>query len=77
MEELIILGLLAAVLLLAAGLLILGALRGGLTKKQHKMLVRIFAETCLKKTIRLDNGAVLRVAFDEKTKKFKSAKVLF
>lgn len=43
----------------------------------HGMLVRIFAETCLKKTIRLDNGAVLRVVFDEKTKKFKSAKVLF
>ncbi len=43
----------------------------------HGMLVRIFAESCLKKTIRLDNGSVLRVVFDEKTKKFKSAKVLF
>ena len=43
----------------------------------HGMLIRIFAEICLKKTIRLENGSVLRVAFDEKTKKFKSAKVLF
>lgn len=43
----------------------------------HGMLVRIFAESCLKKTLRLDNGSVLRVVFDEKNKKFKSAKVLF
>lgn len=43
----------------------------------HGMLVRIFAETCLKKTIKLDNCSVLRVTFDEKTKKFKSTKVLF
>lgn len=43
----------------------------------HGMFVRIFAESCLKKTLRLDNGSVLRVTFDEKSKKFKSAKVLF
>ncbi len=43
----------------------------------HGMLVRIFAESCLKKTLRLENGSVLRVTFDEKSKKFKSAKVLF
>lgn len=43
----------------------------------HGMLIRIFAETCLKKTIRLDNCSVLRVTLDEKTKKFKSAKILF
>ena len=43
----------------------------------HRTLVRIFAETCLKKTIRLDNCSVLRVTLDEKTKKFKSAKILF
>ncbi len=43
----------------------------------HGMLVRIFAENCLKKTLRLENGSVLRVTFDEKSKKFKSAKVLF
>lgn len=43
----------------------------------HGMLVRIFAETCLKKTLRLENGSVLRVNFDEKSKKFKSAKILF
>ena len=43
----------------------------------HGMLIRIFTESCLKKTIRLDNGSVLRVTFDEKSKKFKSAKILF
>ena len=43
----------------------------------HGMLIRIFAETCLKKTIRLENGSVLRVIFDEKSKKFKSPKILF
>lgn len=43
----------------------------------HGMFVRIFAESCLKKTLRLENGSVLRVTYDEKTKKFKSAKVLF
>lgn len=43
----------------------------------HGMLVRIFAESCLKKTLRLENGSVLRVNFDEKSKKFKSAKILF
>ncbi len=43
----------------------------------HGMLVRIFAESCLKKTLRLENGSVLRVTFDEKSKKFKSAKILF
>jgi broad specificity phosphatase PhoE len=43
----------------------------------HGMLIRIFAETCLKKTIKLGNCSVLRVTLDEKTKKFKSAKVLF
>ncbi len=57
MEELIILGLLTAVLLLAAGLLILGALRGGLTKKQHKMLVRILAATALLLVLQLLGSA--------------------
>lgn len=57
MEELIVLGLLAAVLLLAAGLLILGALRGSLTKKQHKMMVRIFAATALLLVLQLLGSA--------------------
>lgn len=43
----------------------------------HGMLIRIFTEFCLKKTIRLNNGSVLKVTFDEKTKKFKSPKILF
>lgn len=43
----------------------------------HGMLVRIFTEICLKKTIRLDNGSVLKVTYDEKSKKFRSPKVLF
>ena len=43
----------------------------------HGMLVRIFTESCLKKTIRLNNGSVLRVTYDEKSKKFRSPKVLF
>ncbi len=43
----------------------------------HGMLIRIFTETCLKKTFRLENGSVLRVVFDEKSKKFKSPKILF
>lgn len=43
----------------------------------HGVLIRIFAETCLKKTIQLDNGSVLRVTYNEKSKKFKSAKILF
>lgn len=43
----------------------------------HGMLIRIFAETCLKKTIRLDNCSVLRVTYDEKSKKFRSPKILF
>lgn len=42
----------------------------------HGMLIRIFCEICLKKTIRLENGSVLKVTFDEKTKKFKSPKVI-
>ncbi len=57
MEELIVIGLLTVVLLLAAGLLILGALRGGLTKKQHKMLVRIFAATALLLVLQLLGNA--------------------
>lgn len=57
MEELIVLGLLTVVPLLAAGLLILGALRGGLTKKQHKMLVRIFAATALLLVLQLLGSA--------------------
>ncbi len=57
MEELIVLGLLTVVLLLAAGLLILGALRGGLTKKQHKMVVRIFAATALLLVLQLLGSA--------------------
>jgi broad specificity phosphatase PhoE len=43
----------------------------------HGMLVRIFCEICLKKSIRLENGSVLKVTFDEKTKKFKSPKIIF
>ncbi len=43
----------------------------------HGMLVRIFCEICLKKTIRLENGSVLKVTFDEKSKKFKSPKIIF
>jgi broad specificity phosphatase PhoE len=43
----------------------------------HGMLIRIFTETCLKKSIRLENASVLRVTFDEKSKKFRSPKVLF
>ncbi len=43
----------------------------------HGMLVRIFTEFCLKKTIKIENGSVLKIVFDEKNKKFKSAKVLF
>lgn len=43
----------------------------------HGMLVRVFAESCLKKTLRLQNGSVLRVNFDEKSKKFKSPKIIF
>lgn len=51
--------------------------RGRVLLVTHGMLIRIFTETCLKKTIRLDNGSVLRVVFDEKSKKFKSPKILF
>ena len=43
----------------------------------HGMLVRIFTESCLKKTIRLENGSVLKITYDEKSKKFRSPKVLF
>ena len=43
----------------------------------HGMLVRIFTEFCLKKTIKIENGSVLKIVFDEKNKKFKAAKVLF
>ena len=43
----------------------------------HGMLVRIFTEICLKKTIRLDNGSVLKITYNEKTKKFRSPKILF
>lgn len=43
----------------------------------HGMLIRIFAETALKKTIRLENGSVLKVSFDPKTKKFRAPKILF
>lgn len=43
----------------------------------HGVLIRIFAEVCLKKTINLDNCSVLRVTYNEKSKKFKSAKILF
>lgn len=51
--------------------------RGRVLLVTHGMLIRIFTETCLKKTIRLENGSVLRVVFDEKSKKFKSPKILF
>ncbi len=43
----------------------------------HGTLIRVFAENCFKKTISLENGSVLRVAYDERSKKFKSPKVLF
>ena len=43
----------------------------------HGMLIRLFTESVLKKTIRLDNGSVLRLIFDEKTKRFRSPKILF
>ena len=43
----------------------------------HGMLVRIFTESCLKKTIRLENGSVLKITYDEKSKKFRSPRVLF
>ena len=43
----------------------------------HGMLVRIFTEMCLKKTIHLDNGSVLKITFDEKSKKYRSPEILF
>jgi probable phosphoglycerate mutase len=43
----------------------------------HGMLVRLFTEAILNKTIRLDNGSVLRLTFNEKTKKIRSPKILF
>ena len=43
----------------------------------HGMLIRLFTESVFKKTIRIDNGSVLRITFDEKTKKFRSPKILF
>lgn len=43
----------------------------------HGMVVRLFFESCFKKTIHLDNGSVLRVTYDEKSKKFRSPKILF
>lgn len=43
----------------------------------HGMLVRIFTEMCLKKSIRLDNGSVLKITYDEKTKKYRSPEILF
>ena len=42
----------------------------------HGMLIRIVTENCLKKTIRLDNGSALKITYDEKTKKFRSPKVI-
>ena len=43
----------------------------------HGMLIRIFCEICLKKSIKLDNCSVLKVTFDEKSKKFKSPRIIF
>ena len=43
----------------------------------HGMLIRIFTESCFKKTIRVSNGSALRVTYDEKTKKFRSPKIIF
>ena len=43
----------------------------------HGVVIRLFTESVLKKTIRLDNGSVLRLVFDEKTKRFRSPKILF
>ena len=41
------------------------------------MLIRIFAETCLKKNILLENASLLKVSYDEKNKKFRTPKILF
>ena len=43
----------------------------------HGMVIRLFTEAVFSKTIRLDNGSVLRLAFNEKTKKMCSPKILF
>lgn len=43
----------------------------------HGMLIRIFMESCFKKTIRLDNGSALKITYNEKTKKFRSPKIIF
>lgn len=43
----------------------------------HGMLIRFFMESCFKKTIRMENGSVLRVSYNERTKKFRSPKVIF
>ncbi|MBP5698613.1 MAG: histidine phosphatase family protein, partial [Alphaproteobacteria bacterium] len=43
----------------------------------HGMLIRIFAETCLKKNILLENASLLKVSYDEKNKKFRTPKILF
>ena len=43
----------------------------------HGMVVRIFTESCFKRTIHLPNGSVLRVTYDEKSKKFRSPKIIF
>lgn len=43
----------------------------------HGMLIRIFTESCFKKTIRIDNGSALKITYDEKAKKFRSPKIIF
>ena len=43
----------------------------------HGMLIRMFAETCLKKNISLENASLLKVSYDEKNKKFRTPKILF
>ena len=47
MEELIVIGLLAVVVLLAVGLLIFGSRKAGMNRKQQKMLVRILISSAL------------------------------
>ena len=51
--------------------------KGSVLIVSHEVLIRIFCEFCLKKTIKLNEGAVLKVTFDEKSKKFKSPKLIF
>jgi len=42
----------------------------------HGLFIRIFTETCLKKSIKVSNGSILKVTYNEKTKKFRSPKII-